>query len=118
MQWRWGRMLMATIHMILFQPGDIKYIWHSHLRWGVQFESIGTDGFSDANWPAKRELKLEEITICRLRYTMICIANWKDLCVELIRISLFEILLAACYISFHNYPCWGNLPLLSNDVET
>jgi hypothetical protein len=27
-------------------------------------------------------------------------------------------LLAACYISFHNYPCWGNLPLLSNDVET
>jgi len=49
---------------------------------------------------------------------MICVADWKELCVGIIFISHFEIMLAAWYISVHNNPYLGFLELLSKDAET
>jgi hypothetical protein len=56
-------MILALIHTISFQTGDFKDIAHFPVRWGVQPESVGTDGFSDAKRLTKTQLKLSDIKI-------------------------------------------------------
>jgi hypothetical protein len=59
----WWWMILTIIHTISFQTGDFNDIAHFPVSWGVQPESVGTDGFSDAKRLAKRQLKLSEINI-------------------------------------------------------
>jgi hypothetical protein len=68
-------MISAVIHMISFQTEDFKDIGHFPVSWGVQPESVGTDGFGDAKRPAKRLLKLSKVKTCLLRFSKICIAD-------------------------------------------
>jgi len=74
----WWRMISAIIHTISFQTGDVKDIGHFPVSWGVQPESVGTDGFGDAKRPAKRLLKLSGIKTCQLRFSKIFIAHREE----------------------------------------
>jgi len=113
----WWRIISAVIHTISFQTGDVKDIGHFPVSWGVQHESVGTDGFGDAKRPTKRLLKLSGIKTCWLQFSKICIADREEPGVEKNWISHLEIVRAARLISFQNHLCLRFLQPLSQHTE-
>jgi hypothetical protein len=116
-QWWWWKMISAVIHTISFQTGDIKDIGHFPVSWGAQPESIGTNGFGDAKWPAKGLVKLSGIMISWLQFSQISIADRAVPGVENNSIFHLEIVRMARRISFHNQPSLHFLLPLSQHQE-
>jgi hypothetical protein len=75
-------MVLAVIHMILFQTGNVKNIRHFPVSCGVQPQSVGTNGFRDAKQPTNWLFKISGINICLLQHSMICIDDLEEPGVE------------------------------------
>ena len=90
-QLRWRRILLGVIHLVSFQTGDVKNIGHFPVSWGIQPESIDTNGFSDVKRPTQRLLKFSVIDTWRLRFCKVCIANREEPGVKNTLTSHFEI---------------------------